>query len=64
MVINAADYFNFYSDAGELWYLIVFLWIQLSKEDFTVFGGVFGNKQDSAFQNLEVYLSKIYIISE
>ncbi|KAA8591451.1 hypothetical protein FQN60_002394 [Etheostoma spectabile] len=25
----------------------------LSKDDFTVFGGVFGNKQDSAFQNLE-----------
>lgn len=64
MVINATDYFKFYSDVGELWYFIVFLWIQLSKEDFTVFGGVFGNKQDSAFQNLEVCLSNFYIISE
>lgn len=28
--------------------------IQLSVDDFTMYGGVFGNKQDSVFQNLEV----------
>lgn len=28
--------------------------IQLSVEDFTMYGGVFGNKQDSVFRNLEV----------
>lgn len=27
---------------------------QLSVDDFTMYGGVFGNKQDSAFSNLEV----------
>lgn len=27
--------------------------VQLSKEDFAIFGGVYGNKEDSAFQNLE-----------
>lgn len=29
---------------------------KLSKDDFTVFGGVFGNKQDGAFTNLEAAL--------
>ncbi|KAF7669481.1 hypothetical protein LDENG_00189700 [Lucifuga dentata] len=33
--------------------VLLFLQDKLSKDDFTVFGGVFGNKQDSAFQNLE-----------
>ena len=31
-----------------------FLYIQLSKDDFTIYGGVFGNKDDGAFLNLEV----------
>ncbi|XP_041801648.1 V-type proton ATPase subunit S1b [Chelmon rostratus] len=33
--------------------VLLFLQDKLSKDDFTVFGGVFGNKDDSAFQNLE-----------
>lgn len=33
---------------------VVLICVQLSKDDFTVFGGVFGNKQDGAFGNLEV----------
>ncbi|KAK2897191.1 V-type proton ATPase subunit S1-like [Channa argus] len=36
--------------------VLLFLQDKLSKEDFTVFGGVFGNKQDSAFHNLEAAL--------
>ncbi|XP_029012975.1 V-type proton ATPase subunit S1b [Betta splendens] len=36
--------------------VLLFLQDKLSKEDFTVFGGVFGNKHDSAFQNLEAAL--------
>nr|XP_020505919.1 V-type proton ATPase subunit S1-like [Labrus bergylta] len=36
--------------------VVLFLQDKLSKDDFTVFGGVFGNKQDSAFQNLEAAL--------
>lgn len=28
--------------------------LQMSLEDFTVYGGAFGNKQDSVFPNLEV----------
>ncbi|XP_070766649.1 V-type proton ATPase subunit S1b [Enoplosus armatus] len=36
--------------------VLLFLQDKLSKDDFTVFGGVFGNKQDSAFQNLEAAL--------
>ncbi|KAJ8396996.1 hypothetical protein AAFF_G00010500 [Aldrovandia affinis] len=32
---------------------LLFLQDQLSMDDFTVFGGVFGNKQDSAFPHLE-----------
>uniref|UniRef100_A0A7N9AL49 ATPase H+ transporting accessory protein 1b n=1 Tax=Mastacembelus armatus TaxID=205130 RepID=A0A7N9AL49_9TELE len=36
--------------------VLLFLQDKLSKDDFTVFGGVFGNKQDSAFQNLEAVL--------
>lgn len=28
--------------------------VQLSLDDFTVFGGAFGNKQDNAFKNIEV----------
>ncbi|KAM8864371.1 V-type proton ATPase subunit S1b [Spinachia spinachia] len=36
--------------------VLLFLQDKLSKEDFTVFGGVFGNKQDSAFENLEAAL--------
>lgn len=27
---------------------------QMSLEDFTMYGGTFGNKQDSVFPNLEV----------
>lgn len=34
--------------------IIIYFCVQLSKDDFTVFGGVYGNKEDSAFQNLEV----------
>ena len=30
--------------------------VQLSLDDFTMYGGVFGNKQDSAYPNLEVSL--------
>lgn len=33
--------------------VLLFLQDQLSIEDFTAYGGVFGNKQDSAFSNLE-----------
>ncbi|KPP72859.1 V-type proton ATPase subunit S1-like [Scleropages formosus] len=33
--------------------VLLFLQDKLSMDDFTVFGGVFGNKQDSAFPNLE-----------
>ncbi|XP_026223143.1 V-type proton ATPase subunit S1-like [Anabas testudineus] len=40
--------------------VLLFLQDKLSKEDFTVFGGVFGNKQDSAFQNLEAALQSSY----
>ncbi|XP_018543574.1 V-type proton ATPase subunit S1 [Lates calcarifer] len=36
--------------------VLLFLQDKLSKDDFTVFGGVFGNKQDSAFKNLEAAL--------
>lgn len=36
--------------------VLFFLQDKLSKDDFTVFGGVFGNKQDSAFPNLETAL--------
>ncbi|XP_029973745.1 V-type proton ATPase subunit S1b [Salarias fasciatus] len=36
--------------------VLLFLQDKLSKEDFTVFGGVFGNKQESAFRNLEAAL--------
>ncbi|KAI3357799.1 hypothetical protein L3Q82_016182 [Scortum barcoo] len=36
--------------------VLLFLQDKLFKDDFTVFGGVFGNKQDSAFQNLEAAL--------
>ncbi|XP_068589606.1 V-type proton ATPase subunit S1b [Cebidichthys violaceus] len=36
--------------------VLLFLQEKLSKDDFTVFGGVFGNKQDSAFQNVEAAL--------
>ncbi|KAG7237917.1 hypothetical protein INR49_031710 [Caranx melampygus] len=36
--------------------VLLFLQDKLSKDDFTVFGGVFGDKQDSAFQNLEAAL--------
>ncbi|KAI4824188.1 hypothetical protein KUCAC02_012722 [Chaenocephalus aceratus] len=36
--------------------VLLFLQDKLSKEDFTLFGGVFGNKQDSAFPNLEAAL--------
>ncbi|XP_042347284.1 V-type proton ATPase subunit S1b [Plectropomus leopardus] len=36
--------------------VLLFLQDKLSKDDFTVFGGVFGNKEDSAFQNLEAAL--------
>ncbi|KAK6303313.1 hypothetical protein J4Q44_G00257670 [Coregonus suidteri] len=33
--------------------VLLFLQDKLSKDDFTRYGGVFGNKQDSAFPNLE-----------
>ncbi|XP_062316445.1 ATPase H+ transporting accessory protein 1a isoform X1 [Osmerus eperlanus] len=33
--------------------LLLFLQDKMSVEDFTVYGGAFGNKQDSAFPNLE-----------
>ncbi|XP_030623638.1 ATPase H+ transporting accessory protein 1a [Chanos chanos] len=33
--------------------LLLFLQDKLSVDDFTMYGGVFGNKQDSAFTNLE-----------
>ncbi|KAK2851889.1 hypothetical protein Q5P01_008165 [Channa striata] len=36
--------------------VLLFLQDKLSKEDFTVYGGVFGNREDSAFQNLEAAL--------
>lgn len=31
-----------------------FVSTQMSLEDFTMYGGAFGNKQDSVFPNLEV----------
>ncbi|XP_056130376.1 V-type proton ATPase subunit S1b [Lampris incognitus] len=36
--------------------VLLFLQEKLSKDDFTVFGGVFGNKQDSVFHNVEAAL--------
>ncbi|CAG6021917.1 unnamed protein product [Menidia menidia] len=36
--------------------VLMFLQDKLSKDDFTVFGGVFGNKQESAFKKLEAAL--------
>ncbi|XP_014858881.1 PREDICTED: V-type proton ATPase subunit S1-like [Poecilia mexicana] len=36
--------------------VLLFLQDKLSKDDFTLFGGVFGNKQESAFRNLEAAL--------
>ncbi|XP_032414792.1 V-type proton ATPase subunit S1-like [Xiphophorus hellerii] len=36
--------------------VILFLQDKLSKDDFTLFGGVFGNKQESVFRNLEAAL--------
>ncbi|KAK1801953.1 hypothetical protein P4O66_022590, partial [Electrophorus voltai] len=36
--------------------VLLFLQDKLSVDDFTMYGGVFGNKQDSAFPNLEVAL--------
>ncbi|XP_028265266.1 V-type proton ATPase subunit S1b [Parambassis ranga] len=36
--------------------VLLFLQDKLSKDDFTVFGGVFGNKEDSAFKHLEAAL--------
>ncbi|XP_030279230.1 V-type proton ATPase subunit S1-like [Sparus aurata] len=36
--------------------VLLFLQDKLSKDDFTVFGGVYGNDKDSAFQNLEAAL--------
>ncbi|XP_061591159.1 V-type proton ATPase subunit S1b [Cololabis saira] len=33
--------------------VLLFLQDKLSKDDFTVFGGAYGDKQDSAFKNLE-----------
>lgn len=36
--------------------VLLFLQEKLSKDDFTMYGGVFGNKQDSAFPNLEAAL--------
>lgn len=30
--------------------------VQLSMDDFTAYGGVYGNKEDSVFVNLEVRL--------
>ncbi|XP_073679481.1 V-type proton ATPase subunit S1b [Garra rufa] len=33
--------------------VLIFLQDKLSMEDFTLYGGVFGNKQDSAFSNVE-----------
>lgn len=32
---------------------------QMSLEDFTMYGGAFGNKQDSVFPNLEVTSHKL-----
>lgn len=37
------------------YFISLFLSQQLSQDDFTVYGGVFGNKQNSAFKNLEVF---------
>ncbi|XP_057175257.1 V-type proton ATPase subunit S1b [Triplophysa rosa] len=36
--------------------VLLFLQDKLSIDDFTVYGGVFGNKQDSAFSNIEAAL--------
>ncbi|KAK2885967.1 hypothetical protein Q8A67_016804 [Cirrhinus molitorella] len=36
--------------------LLLFLQDKLSVDDITIYGGVFGNKQDSVFQNLEAAL--------
>ncbi|KAF4097079.1 ATPase H+ transporting accessory protein 1a [Onychostoma macrolepis] len=36
--------------------LLLFLQDKLSVDDFTLYGGVFGNKQDSVFKNLEAAL--------
>lgn len=36
--------------------VVLFLQDKLSMEDFTVYGGVFGDKEDGAFPNLQAYL--------
>ncbi|XP_037539805.1 V-type proton ATPase subunit S1b [Nematolebias whitei] len=36
--------------------VLLFLQDKLSKDDFTMFGGVFGNKQESNFKNLEAVM--------
>ncbi|KAM6976742.1 V-type proton ATPase subunit S1b [Aplochiton taeniatus] len=36
--------------------VLLFLQDKMSKDDFTMYGGVFGNKQDSAFPNVEAAL--------
>ncbi|KAL2104361.1 hypothetical protein ACEWY4_001229 [Coilia grayii] len=36
--------------------VVLFLQDKLSMEDFTVYGGVFGNKEDGAFPSLQAYL--------
>ncbi|KAJ0064605.1 hypothetical protein NL108_011365, partial [Boleophthalmus pectinirostris] len=36
--------------------VLLFLQEKLSQDDFTVYGGVYGNKEDSAFKNLEAAL--------
>lgn len=36
-----------------MWINCNYFSVQLSKEDFAIFGGVYGNKGDGAFQNLE-----------
>lgn len=40
--------------------VLLFLQEKLSQDDFTVYGGVFGNKQNSAFKNLEAALQSPY----
>lgn len=42
--------------------VLLFLQDKLSQDDFTVYGGVYGNKEDSAFKNIEAALQSHSVV--
>ncbi|KAG5836387.1 hypothetical protein ANANG_G00254100 [Anguilla anguilla] len=54
-VVSSSQLVSYLNDAlsGAPHNVLLFLQEKLSLDDFTMYGGVFGNKQDSAYQNLE-----------